>query len=156
MPDFKTISHTEFVHQYRSGNLTVVLDKKRAGDFVGVLRKRTIYKIMISNWNKQEYYFLKWLGRLLIYVLPIVLLFVDWLYSIVSFVIGLRIAWAAKRIAEESVIDNMVDDEEFWIYAIQHRLAEIQDSDGNKYYLDKRSWTCRPPPRMKMGGGAGA
>lgn len=123
------ITHQEFVEQYKKGLLNVHINKSMAGDLV--LSK------FGDKHNKPAHLFWSWTGIILTFVVPIVLLFVNWIYSILSFIFGLMVIRASRKSAEQFVMQNMIENEEFWNYALLHGGARITDNEGNEI---KSNW----------------
>jgi len=120
----KTLTHQQFIEQYKSGEISVLVNKNRAGDFV--LSK------FADKYNKPAHLFWTWLGIIIGIPLTIVLLFVRWPYAIASFIVGAMINGAARKTAAQFVLQNMLESEEFWNYVLLHKGAEIVDKDNNK------------------------
>ena len=122
----KYISHSDFVQLYSRGVLTVAINKSKAGDFVLSNHSTTRYRIAHNFWS--------WLGLLLVIPTAIVLLFFNWVYSVVSFTLGLVIVSAARKSAAQFVLEQMIDNEEFWNYVLLHKGADIRDRDNEEVY----------------------
>lgn len=120
----KFITHRDFIEGYKKGELFVYVNKNKAGDFVLSKFAKKENKIAHSFWT--------WLGIILLVPLTIILLFVNWLYALVSFVAGLIIASAARKSAADFVLDNMIKSEDFWDYVLLHNGASITDKEGNQ------------------------
>lgn len=119
------LTHNEFVSDYKLGKLTVFIDKSKAGDFV--------LSPFADKHNKLAHLFWSWLGIILMIPLPIALLFLtSWIHALGSFILGLTISTAARRSAAEFVLQNMLEDENFWIYVLLHNGAKIMDKNNNK------------------------
>lgn len=118
------ITHKEFVEGYESGRFSVAVNKNTAGDFV------------LSNFadkhNKPAHYFWSWLGILLVLPIPIVLLYFSWIYSLVSFISGLIISSAARKSAGQFVLQNMLNNEDFFEYVLLHQGAIVTDEHGKE------------------------
>lgn len=119
-----TITHKEFAEGYLSGQYSVTIDENRAGDFV--------LSDFADKHNKPAHYFWTWLGILLVVPIPIALLFVSWIYSACSFIVGLFVVAAARRTDRGFVIQNMVDDESFFDYVLMHHGAKIFNKEGQE------------------------
>lgn len=120
----KTLNHQQFIEQYKSGEITVLVNKNKAGDFV--LSK------FADKYNKPAHLFWTWLGIIIGIPLTIVLLFIYWPYAVASFILGAIINGAARKTAAQFVLENMLESEEFWNYVLLHRGAEIVDKDQNE------------------------
>jgi len=121
------LTHEEFVEKYKAGNFTVHVNKWRAGDFV--LSK------FADKHNKPAYLFWTWAGIILTFPLPILLLFfTSWIHSLGSFILGLLINKAARESACQFVLQNMLEDENFWNYVLLHGGAKIKDKNNNEIY----------------------
>lgn len=121
----KTITYQEFLEAYNNRKLGLYVFKNTAGDFV--LSK------LATKYNKPAHLFWSWTGIILVIPLPIILLFINWLYSIISFIVGLLVISASRKSACQFVSENMVNDEIFWVYVLSLKGAEIRDNDGNRY-----------------------
>jgi hypothetical protein len=125
--NFNKITHQEFVEHYKKGLLNVHINKSMAGDLV--LSK------FGDKHNKPAHLFWSWTGIILTFVVPIVLLFVNWIYSILSFIFGLMVIRASRKSAEQFVMQNMIENEDFWNYTLLHGGAKITDNEGNEIKL---------------------
>jgi hypothetical protein len=124
-PHVKTIDHKTFVELYKRDNIDVWVNKSKAGDFV--LSK------FANKYNKPAYLFWKWTGRLLVFPLPLIFWIVfGWIHAVGSLVLGLMIESANQRSAEQFVLQNMLEDENFWNWVMLHNGAIIKDKEGNK------------------------
>lgn len=122
MAEEKTITHSEFVEGYKSNKLLVYVDKTKAGDFV--------LSPFADKRNKPTHLFWSWLGIILALPLPIILLFFDWRFTFISFILGLVIINTARKNAAQSVLQNMLDDEDFYLYVLLHGGAKITNESG--------------------------
>jgi hypothetical protein len=120
----KTITHQEFIKGYKAGEFTVLIDKNRAGDFV--------LSDFADKHNKPAHLFWSWGGIILTIPLPVIFLFINWHYSIISFIVGIIIVAASRRSAADFVLRNMLENESFWEYVILHKGATIKDKEGNE------------------------
>lgn len=120
----KIITHQQFVDGYKAGKIIASIDKSKAGDFV------------LSNFadkhNKPAHLFWSWSGIVLAIPLPIMLIFINWRYSIIPFISGLIIVSAARKTAEQFVLKNMLENESFFEYVLSHEGARITDEQGNE------------------------
>ncbi len=73
------ISHREFVDLYRKEELSISVDKNKAGDFVLSDFSKTRYQVAHNFWN--------WFGLILAVPGAIALLFLHWTYAIGSFLV---------------------------------------------------------------------
>jgi len=120
----KTLNHQQFIDQYKSGEITVLSNKNKAGDFV--LSK------FADKYNKPAHLFWTWIAIIIAIPLTIVLLFIHWSYAIASFILGAIINGAARKTAAQFVLGNMLESEEFWNYVLLHKGAKITDKDQNE------------------------
>ncbi len=131
----KTISYQKFLERYKAGEIAVLVDKSKVGDFV--------LSEFADKHNKPAHLFWTWLGILLVFPTPIVLWFLfSWIHALGSFVLGLMINSAARKSASQFVLQNMLENEDFWDYVLLHKGAIIQDKEGNEIqseFLDKMS-----------------
>ena len=118
------ISHNAFVKGYRAGEHLVYINKNKAGDFV-------MSKVADKH-NKLAHIFWSWTGIILTFPLPIILLFFSCIYSIVSFVLGLMIVSSSRKSAEQFVMQNMIDDKNFWEYVLMYKGAKIENKNGEE------------------------
>ncbi len=122
------ITHSQFVEEYNKGNLSVSVDKSRAGDFVLSEFSETRYKFAHNFWT--------WLGIALTVPGPIALLFVSWKLAVPSFFVGLVIISAARKSAAQFVVTQMIEREDFWDYVLLHNGAEIRDNNNEPVYSE--------------------
>jgi len=128
----RTITHQEFVEGYKAGKFIVLINKNRAGDFV--------LSDFADKHNKPAHLFWSWCGIILIIIVPIILLFINWHYSIISFIVGIIIIGASRKSVADFVLRNMLENESFWEYVLLHKGATIKDEEGNEVasvFLDK-------------------
>ena len=131
--DKRLIDYQQFLEGYEAGELTVSVNKSKAGDFV--------LSEFADKHNKPAHLFWTWLGILLIVPSPIILLlFRKWVFAACSFVLGLIITEAARKSASRFVLQNMLENEDFWDYVLLHKGASIKDKEGREVtseYLDR-------------------
>lgn len=120
----KMISHDTFVKGCKTGEYLVYINKNKAGDFV-------MSKVADKH-NKPAHIFWTWTGIILFLPLPIILLFFSWAYSTVSFVLGLMIVSSSRKSAEQFVMQNMLDDKNFWEYVLMYKGAKIENKNGEE------------------------
>lgn len=124
MKNTKMITHEAFVKGYKTGEYLVYINKNKAGDFV-------LSKVADKH-NKPAHIFWTWTGIILAFPLPIILLFFSWAYSIVSFILGLIIISSSRKSAEQFVLQNMIDDKNFWEYVLMYKGAKIENKNGEE------------------------
>lgn len=124
MNKIKLISHDDFVKGYRTGEYSIFINKSKAGDFV-------MSKVADKH-NKPTHVFWTWIGIILTFPLPIILLFFSWIYSIISFVFGLMIVSSSRKSAEQFVMQNMIDDKNFWEYMLMYKGAKMVNENGEE------------------------
>lgn len=131
----KLINYQQFLEGYKAGEVTVLVNKSKAGDFV--------MSKFGDKHNKPAHLFFTWLGILLIFPSPIVFwILFGWIYALGSFLLGLMINKAARKSASQFVLQNMIEGEDFWDYVLLHKGAIIQDKEGNEIeseFLDRMS-----------------
>ena len=125
------ITHQEFVNKYKSGEIGITVDPKKAGDFV--------LCEFANKYNKPAHNFWTWTGVILTFPLSIVLIFINWPYAILSFIVGSLILSGARKSACQFVVENMLQDEKFWFYVLFHNGAVAKDKEGNIYSPDMES-----------------
>lgn len=118
-----TVTHIGFVEGYKQGKYLVYIAKKKAGDFVMSEFGQRRYSLAHQFWS--------WTGIIRTWLLPIILLFVSWIYSLISLLLGFAITRAARKSAEGFVLQNMLESEDFWDYVLLHGGANITDEEGN-------------------------
>lgn len=124
-----SINYKQFLEDYKAGKILVLVNKAKAGDFV-------MSEFADKN-NKRAHQFWTWAGIItLIPVAIILLIFKGWVYALVSFIIGLVINSAAKKSSEQFVLQNMIENENFWGYALLHKGAIMRDVQGNEIVSD--------------------
>jgi len=117
------VEHTEFVKKYKAGEITVLVDKNKAGD--------SVLSPLADKHNKPAHIFWTWFGIILTIPLPIVLfIFSDWPYALGSFVLGLMVSSASRKSAGEFVLQNMVGEKDFYLYVLLHGGAVLADKGG--------------------------
>jgi hypothetical protein len=121
----KIVTYQQFLEGYKTGDITVSVNKKRAGDFV---------MSGFGDKNKRRaHVFWTWTGLIVMIPLAILLLiFKGWIYAAASFFIGRIINNAALKSAGEFVLENMRESEDFWDYVLLHKGAIMQDKEGNE------------------------
>jgi len=131
----KLINYQQFLEDYKTGEVTVLVNNSKAGDFV--------MSKFGDKHNKPAHIFFTWLGIIMIVPLPIILLiFQGWIFAAGSFVLGLMINSAARKSASQFVLQNMIESEDFWDYVLLHKGAIIQDKEGSEIgseFLDRMS-----------------
>lgn len=121
------LTHNEFVERYKAGDFTVHVNKWKAGDF--------ILSEYADKHYKPAHLFWSWTGIILAIPLPIALLFfTSWKYSLCSFFLGFLIVGASRKSAAQFVLQNMLEDEDFWNYVLLHGGAKIRDENNNEIY----------------------
>ncbi len=118
------ITHTEFVKTYKAGKISVRFDQHVANHLVE--------SPLADKHNKPAHYFWTYSAFGLSFIIPIVLLFINWLYSVGSFILGRMIWTATKNSAADFAINNMLDDEKFYEYTIKQPGVTIVDKEGNQ------------------------
>lgn len=129
------INYQQFLEGYKTGEITVLVNNSKAGDFV--------MSKFGDKHNKPAHTFFTWLGIIVMIPLPIILLiFQGWIFALGSFVLGLMINSATRKSASQFVLQNMIENEDFWDYVLLHKGAIIQDKNGNEIgseFLDRMS-----------------
>jgi hypothetical protein len=120
-----TITHKEFIEGYAARKFSVLINKNKAGDFI--LSK------LADKHNKPAYYFWSWLGIIMVLPASIGLFIISWKYSIFSFICGLFIITASKKSSTQFVLQNMIDDEDFFEYVLLHQGAKIIGEQGEEF-----------------------
>jgi hypothetical protein len=118
------LSHKQFKEKYKKGELEILVNKKLAGDLVLSPQADPKYKPVHLFWT--------WLGIIFTIPIPIILLFISWVFAPIVFVIGLIVSGAVRKSAGQFVIQNMIEDEIFWNYVILHSGAILQDKNGDQ------------------------
>lgn len=116
------ISHDTFVKGYKTGEYLVYINKNKAGDFL-------MSKIADKH-NRPAHIFWSWVGIIFAFPLPIILLFIAWIFSVISFILGIMIIISTRKSAEQFVIKNMIDDKNFWEYVLMYKGAKIENNRG--------------------------
>lgn len=131
--DKKIVNYQQFLEGYKAGEIMVLVNKSKAGDFA--------MSEFANKQNKSAHQLWTWAGLVVLIPMPIILLiFQGWVYAIGSFILGLVINSAARRSAEQFVLQNMIESEDFWDYALMHGGAVMRDAQGNEIasgFLDK-------------------
>lgn len=123
--DKKLIDYQQFLQGYKTGEFAVLVNSSKAGDFV--------MSKFDDKHSKPAHLFWTWLGILLIFPSPIIFwILLGWIYALGSFILGLMINKAARKSAVQFVLQNMIENEDFWDYILLHKGAIIQDKDGNE------------------------
>jgi hypothetical protein len=124
-----SINFKQFLEDYKAGKILVLVNKAKAGDFV-------MSEFADKN-NKRAHQFWTWTGLLMLVPVAIFLLISKgWIYAVGSFILGLVINNAAKKSAEQFVLQNMIENENFWDYALLHKGAIMRDVQGNEITSD--------------------
>jgi len=119
----RIITHQEFINDYNRGKIIVSIDKNKTGNFV--------LSDFADKYNKPAHLFWSRGGIILTILLPIVLIFINWHYSIIFFIFGLIVINASRESANQFVIGNMLKNESFFEYVLLHRGAILTDEQGN-------------------------
>lgn len=119
-----SINHSEFIDGYKNKSLSILINRNKAADFV--------LSVFADKRNKSAHYFWSYAAILLVFFLPIVLLFVSWKYSIISFFVGLFVSSASRNSDEQFIVQNMLDNEDFFEYVLLHGGAKILNSKGEE------------------------
>ena len=129
------INYQQFLEKYKAGEITVLVNRSKAGDFV--------MSKFGDKHNKPAHVFWTWLGILLVFPAPIIIWIIfGWISALGSFVLGLMLNSAARKSAAQFVLQNMIESEDFWDYVLLHQGAVLQDRDGNEIkseFLDRMS-----------------
>jgi len=124
----KQLHTRKFVEGYRTEKFIVLIDKNRAGDFV--------LSDFADKHSKPAHLFWSWCGIILAIPLPIIFIFINWRYSIISFIAGIIIVEGSRKSATDFVLRNMLENESFWEYILLHKGAMIRDREGNEITSD--------------------
>lgn len=131
----KFITYQQFLESYKTGDITVLVNNSKAGDFV--------MSKFGDKYNKPAHLFWTWLGILLIFPSPVIFwILFGWIYALSFFILGLMINKAARKSASQFVLQNMIENEDFWDYVLLHKGAIIQDKESNEIgseFLDRMS-----------------
>ena len=119
----KIITHQEFVAGYKTGKIIISIDKSKAGDFA--------LSDFADKHNKPAHLFWSWSGIILAIPLSLIFIFINWRYSIASFILGLIIVSASRKTVGQFVLRNMLENESFFEYVLLHGGAKITDEQGN-------------------------
>ena len=129
----KFINYQKFLERYKAGEIIVLINNSKAGDFV--------MSKFGNKHNKPAHLFFTWLGIILTVPLSIILLiFYGWIHAVGSFIIGLTINSSARKSASQFVLQNMLESEDFWDYVLLHKGVIIQDKKENEItseFLDR-------------------
>ncbi len=121
----KLVTYQQFLEGYKAGEIMVLVDKAKAGDFV--------LSEFADKHNKPAHLFWTWAGLIVMIPLSIILLIFQGLfYAIGSFILGYVVMSGSRKSAEQFVLENMLKDKRFWDYVLLHRGAVMQDKEGNK------------------------
>lgn len=123
--DGKRVTYQQFLEGYKAGEIMVLVDKTKAGDFV--------MSELADKRNKPAHLFWTWAGLIVMIPLPIILwIYQGWVYALGSLLLGSMINNAARKSAGEFVLENMLKDKRFWDYVLLHKGAVMQDKEGSK------------------------
>lgn len=122
----KEITYEEFLDGYKNKKITLHISRGMA-DYL-ILSK------VANKYNKSAYLFWDWIGTILLIPLPIILIFINWPYSIISVIWGILIKVGANKSLYEFISQNMLDDKAFWAYVLFQKGAIIKDGENNFYY----------------------
>lgn len=127
--DKKVITFQRFLDGYKKGELSVHVNKYRAGDFV--------LSELGDKHNKPAHLFWTWLGIIMVIPLSIILwIFLGWKFALASFALGLVILNASRKTAGQFVLNNMLEDEVFCTFVLLRDGAVIQDKEGKQVSLE--------------------
>jgi len=129
----KLVNYQQFLDGYKAGDIMVLVNKSKAGDFA--------MSEFADKGNKRAHQLWTWAGLAMLIPIPIILLiFQGWIYAVGSFILGLIINNAARRSAEQFILRNMVESENFWDYVLMHGGAIMRDAQDNEIaseFLDR-------------------
>ncbi|MBU0708452.1 response regulator [Patescibacteria group bacterium] len=120
----KPVSHREFVEGYSAGIFEVLVNRQKAGDFVLSRFGRTEQKL--------AHYFWGGFGIIMLSLVPLILLFIRWSLAPICFFIGCLIISATRKSAAGFVVQNMLEDEDFWDFVLLHGGASVKDNEGRE------------------------
>lgn len=129
----KLITYQEFIDGYKVGEFRVLVNEWKAGDFVE--------SDFADKHYKPAHLFWSWTGILLTIPLPVIfLIWFNWIYAIGSFIFGAIVISAARKSDRQFILQNMLENEDFWNYVLLHNGAIIRDKQGNNVgseFLDR-------------------
>jgi len=129
----KIVNYQQFLEAYKTGEIMVLVNKSKAGDFI-------MSEFGDKN-KKRAHVFWTWTGLAVMIPLAISLfIFKGWIYAVISFFVGVIINKAALKSAGEFVLENMCENEDFWDYVLMHKGAIMRDTQGNEItsaFLDR-------------------
>lgn len=123
MQNTKSISYEEFLKEYKANKIIVKVDRMKAGRFVESKEAGKRFK--------PAHYFWTYASFFLMFVLPIIMLFKFWVYAVLSFLGGIFLYQAVKKSAAGFVLENMLEDEKFWRFAVEKGGAILTDDENN-------------------------
>jgi hypothetical protein len=134
-------NYQQFLEKYKKGEVVVLVNKSKAGDFV--------MSEFGDKHNKPAHLFWIWLGILLIFPVSVIFWIIfGWIHALGSIILGLIINSAARKSATQFVLQNMLESEDFWDYVLLHKGAVLQDKNGNEIkseFLNRTSTRYRGP-----------
>jgi hypothetical protein len=116
------ITHEEFVEGFNSGKYEISVNKNKAANFV--------VSTLADKRNKPAHYFWSWTGILLTFLMPVIFLFYSYFYAFCSFVLGLLIIEGARKSDQQFIVENVLKDQNFWIYALHYGGIIVRNKDG--------------------------
>jgi len=123
MDNTKQISYEEFLRGYKENKIIVKVNRMTAGKF--------IESEIAGKRFKPAHYFWTYASFFLIFIFPIILIFKFWFYSVLSILGGISLYSSTKKSAIEFVIENMLEDEKFWRFAVENKGAVLTDDKSN-------------------------
>lgn len=114
--DTKILSHPEFCAAYHAGKVKLHIDKYEAKKIIGAG--------LLSPGFKQGQILIEWVWFLLL-TTAIALLFFKWWVSVIIFLIAAGIPESLRRGAAQSVLKEILSNEQFYLLFIDSKLVKV-------------------------------
>ena len=116
------MTYDEFVKAYKSGRITVAVNRS--------LALRSMESPYVAKRYKVAHHFWTWVWFLSIPTGIILWIFIKWWIGLAVIVVGFLLPRAIKQTDMEFVLEQALEDEVFYDYAIKAGLLKIHNSAG--------------------------
>jgi hypothetical protein len=116
------MTHDEFVKAYKSGQITAAVNRR--------LALRSMKSPYVAKRYKTAHLFWTWIWFLSIPAGILLMIFVKWWIGLLVFIIGFLLPRAIKESSTQFVLEQALEDEKFYQFAIEEGLLVISKDDG--------------------------
>jgi len=114
--------HDEFVNAYKSGQITVAVNRRFA--------LRSMSSPYVAKRYKTAHLFWTWIWFLSIPTGIVLIIFVKWWIGLIVLIIGFLLPRAIQESSTGFVLEQALEDKEFYQFAIDEGLLVIGGDDG--------------------------